>query len=234
MTERPIIFSGPMVRAILDGPKTQTRRILKLNGRMPEYCGPAGCMDDPTCWGWEDHNHGDWITLEKEPGQRMCWRDWCGAYAVGDRLYVRETCWVWGRWHKNGLTTTGRQKWRFKADNSHTVIFDPSHPQVARSTTPRETRMYWRRNSIHMPKWAARIWLTATEVRAQRLQDISEEDARAEGARPAFTRTTQPDWPVVSQPSYVWGFEELWDSIHGPGAFERNDWVAAISFERAP
>lgn len=122
------------------------------------------------------------------------------GYAPGDRLWVRET-------------------WRSASMRPDDVIYRADG----------ESLMPWR-SPIHMPRWASRLTLIVTDVRVQRLQEISEDDARAEGARPAFTRTTVPDWPVVSSPRFTWGFEELWESIHGPGAWDANPWVAAVSF----
>lgn len=208
MADRPIIFSAPMVRALLDGQKTQTRRVLKLAGRAPEYIGPIGCQDDPTCWGW-DHADGGYITVAGDdndhlPGWRDGWRDWSGAYAPGDRLWVREAvCWVsaWG--------------WRYRADNDDL-------------TEKREAGEVGRwRPSIHMPRWASRLTLTVTDVRVQRLQDISEADAIAEGGD--ATRVTE--FHTLAMPSFIAGFQGLWNSLHGPGAWDANPWVVALTFD---
>lgn len=202
MADKPMLFSAPMVRALLDGRKTQTRRVLKLSGMMPEFCGGRGDIDDPTCWGWEDANQGDWITLEKEPGQRLGWRDWRGAPRVGDRIWVREA-------------------------------FCPRLGYPAPISMPHyradDDRPEWRRlwkPSIHMPRWASRLNLIVTDVRVQRLQDISEADAKAEGA-PAIGADEAPD---EDERSHIWGFVNIWDQINGPSAWSANPWVCALTF----
>lgn len=212
MPDRPIILSAPMIRALLDGRKTQTRRVLKLNWRRPEYCGPDGCQADPTCWGWEDHNHGDLITLEKEPGQRMGWRDWRGAYAPGDRLWVRETI-IGAR----GYDALPPSKW----GNKPIWYLADGDPDRAKWFHLSDRK----RSPIHMPRCASRITLTVTDVRVQRVQGISEADAIAEGISAADVRM----YPELGTARMR--FRDLWDSIHGPGAWERNEWVAALTFD---
>lgn len=228
MADRPTIFSGPMVRALLAGHKSQTRRVLKLAGRLPEYIGPKGCQDDPKCWGWEMPDLGGYITLEGDekdhlPGWRNGWRDWQGAYAPGDRLWVREA------WRPHYL---GDGVWdldvSYPADGERRRIKDGEFgdrdwnwPKAADrgNVTP-----------IHMPRWASRLTLTVTDVRVQRVQEISNENAIAEGIEPhghAFTG--------YGKQADVWmapydSFASLWNSIHGPGAWDANPWVAAITF----
>jgi len=215
MTDRPIIFSGPMVKAMIDGRKTQTRRIIKIAGRWPDYVGPRGCTDDPKCWGWEDSDHGDYVTIEREPGQRMGWRDWRGAYRVGDRLYVREA---------HYMTDNGDEQIAVYAEDEAEVVEHKA--LIARLRVSHALSETWAaphlklRPSIHMPRWASRLTLMVTDVRVQRLQDISEDDARAEGAKP---------WTGACQ-SYVTDFAAIWRAINGPDAWDANPWVAAISF----
>lgn len=220
MTDKPIIFSAPMVRALLDGRKTQTRRVIKLAGRRPEFCGPRGCESDPNCWGWEDSEHGDWVTLEKEPGQRMCWRDWRGAYAPGDRLWVREAFYRCEECahlnHAEGANSAGIR------DRKCCANCDELLPRAKSSP-------------IHMPRWASRLTLTVTDVRVQRLQEISEADAMAEGIDPNFNRTAWRCYLPEPKAQDYWtspveGYRTLWNRIHGPGAWDANPWVAAITF----
>lgn len=199
MADKPIIFSGPMVRALLEGRKTQTRRLLKLAGRSPEYVGPAGCQDDPVCWGWEMPDLGGYVTLEGDekdhlPGWRNGWRDWNGAYAPGDRLYVRE---AWAPYDD------GDCLYRATVEDDT----DYSLEDIA--------EIRWR-PSIHMPRWASRLTLTVTDVRVQRVRDISNEDAVAEGCTDGV---------------FPWReFCDLWNSLHGPDAWVRNSWVVALTF----
>ena len=198
MTEKPILFSGPMVRAILDGNKTQTRRIVKKNAS-----GRAQFK------GWNWHLGDPDVVLACPYGQ------------PGGRLWVRETCWIWGRWFKNGKTLTGKQRWRFKADTPHGVHFKANHVQNAVKSTPRERRAYWKRPSIFMPRWACRLLLDVKSVRVERLNDISVEDAIKEG----ITYSTL-DCPRMK-------FAQLWDSINKErGDWQSNPWVWVVEFER--
>ena len=214
MNEKPILFSGPMVRAILDGTKTQDRRVIKLAGRRPEFCGSGGRdgpdWNDPTCWGWEDADHGDWVTLKREAGQRMGWLDWAGAYQPGMKLWVRETfCYS----ASGGYDA----KPGFDMETGANSIW-------YRATDDGQCEGPWR-PSIYMPRWASRITLLVKEVRAERLREISDNDCREEGIHSL----------LANDGAYLRGaFGHLWDSINGkrPGcSWADNPWVAAISFE---
>ena len=174
MKERPILFSAPMVRAILDGSKTQTRRVAKEFNGMPNLDG----------------------ILRRYPHQNGCPHG-----TPGDRLWVRET-WAHERDGTGCPDDTG-------------ILYRATDP----GWDDEETGLRWR-PSIHMPRWASRILLEITDVRAQRLQEIGDEDARAEGYTPQ-----SPDFPVG------W-FQGLWDTIHGSGAWHANPWVWAITFRR--
>ena len=195
-----------------------------MNGRVPEFCGPQGCQSDPTCWGWEDHNYGDWITLEKDADSRLGWRDLRAAYSIGDRLWVRE---MWacigreefsaGEYIGPGSLIAYRATWSISAHKDGRIWARgrARHQDGTAYTDPKP----WR-PSIHMPRWASRLTLTVTDVRVQRLQEISEDDAKAEGAKP---------WTGALQ-SYVTDFATVWNSIHGPGAWDANPWVTALTF----
>jgi hypothetical protein len=230
MKERPILFIAPMVRAILKGRKMQTRRVIK-----PQPVS-QGVMSFGEAWKWNEDGKG-WfsgVTADQiaNPNYGLIKSLPCPYGQLGDRLWVKETSFIWGRWRKDGLTSKGRQRWRFKSETPHTVIFDASHPQVATRSTPRETCMYWKRPSIFMPRWASRITLEITDVRVQRLQEISEEDAKAEGTTPIYPEFMYPDEPL-SEYHYRRGFQKLWDSINGKKyPWTENCWVWAISFKR--
>jgi len=212
--ERPIIFSAQNVLRILANEKTQTRRVIK-----PQ---PEPCTDLPGR-AWYQRN------------KRLLWCDYtherflekCPYGQPGDMLWVREACYIWGHWRKNGLTKTGRQRWRFVANTPHAVIFDSKHPQVGNKNCNRESRMYWRRPSIFMPRWASRITLRITDVRVQRIQDISEEDALAEGVDFWYVGDDQRQQRGAA-------FRDLWDSINAERGYpwEANPWVWPLTFER--
>ncbi len=219
MADKGIIFSAPMVRALLDGRKTQTRRVIKDRGNPPEFCGGRGDgMNDPTVWGWEDHDRGEWITLDQWPRWRFV------PFAPGDRLWVREA-------------------WAAHADYDRCKpIGIPSHEDICHAADgPVEPVWIGRnRSPIHMPRWASRLTLIVTDVRVQRLQEISPADAWVEGvgllANSAICES--PDcWSEAGRTcaagacdAPVRTFAALWDSLHGPDAWDANPWVSAISF----
>lgn len=184
--ERPILFSGKMVRSILAGTKTQTRRLVKPPPPLPS--------------GW------------RAPEFSVAGRDYrCPYGRPGDTLWVRET-------------------WRLTRDLDRLA---PSHcaPPLAikyeadgYETSIGDVRFGRLRPSIHMPRWASRITLRVTEVRVERLQDISEEDARADGIYSA--------WPAVGHSARAL-FRSLWDDINAKRApWATNPWVWVVSFER--
>ncbi|MEI4262820.1 hypothetical protein [Roseovarius sp. D0-M9] len=201
MTDRPIIFSAPMIRALIDGRKTQTRRLIKDRGFPPEYCGGRyDDRNDPEAWGWEDHDRGEWITLDKFRHYRFV------PYAPGDRLWVREAFWECDDCshinHVEGANSAGI------GDRKCCASCDAMLPKPKKSP-------------IHMPRRVSRLTLTVTDVRVQRVQDISRGDAMDEGC---------PFANMADGPSPRDWFRHLWNSIHGPDAWDRNDWVAAYTF----
>lgn len=202
MKERGIIMSAPMVRAILEDRKTQTRRIVKFD--------PLDPFDNPNC-------------------QENLAR--CPYGVAGDRLWVRETHYLWGRWIKNGKTKTGKQAWRFKR-SGRAVIFD--HNDTDEFSKGRETRHngWVKRPSIHMPRWASRITLEITKVRVERLQDISDEDAIAEGIGKDDGAWRSYSRALARCVSPITSYRTLWDSLHGKGAWERNPWVWVLELRK--
>lgn len=193
MADRPIIFSGPMVRAILDGRKTQTRRVLK---DQPGERDRAFKMDDGS---WHQSAHdGTWMTPLKVP------------YAAGDRLWVREA------WKPHSIYADRRP-----SDIPPSTIFYAADEKYAPSNTP------WR-PSIYMPRWASRLTLTVTDVRVQRLQDISPGDAKAEGVASQLV----DHGGVGPEGSYRDNFRKLWNELNEKRGYgwDVNPWVVAITF----
>lgn len=192
MKERPILFNADMVRAILDGRKTQTRRVVKADFDIIGEC------DDGSLWPWrEDCENGGDIWYPCPYGQ------------PGDRLWVRET---WAM--------SGHQRVEYRAapaDGSDFRCVDRWRP------------------SIHMPRWASRITLEITAVRVERLQDISEEDAKAEGV---WKYGDEDCWKIYTKTTSFGtscprrSFESLWQSINGPDSWNANPWVWVIEFKR--
>ncbi|MFM4048650.1 hypothetical protein [Klebsiella quasipneumoniae] len=206
MTERGMIFNAEMVRAILDGRKTQTRRPVKF----PVHDKNLGC-----------ELAGNELAGELSAGNYLN-----SAFGKpGDRIWVRETfCPV-------DDTQYGGEKW---VDYHATPRYEASHPAGWDSAPNDAEALKWR-PSIHMPRWASRILLEITDVRVERLNAISEEDARAEGiidggclncGEPEPCGCANPD------PDATDAFAYLWQSIYGQESWTANPWVWVIEFER--
>lgn len=200
MNERPILFTPGNVQAILDGSKVQTRRMVKL----PLIDRSFGCELSANELG-----AGEISAL-------------CPFGAGGARLWVKEPHYLWGRWHKNGHTKTGRQKYRFRRTSDDVRYTDSAPSRISRNKTLKLSA-WVKRSPLFMAKADARLWLEIVEVRVERLQEISEEDAVAEGAFPMTGEAGD---------NYRRGFRFLWESINGSGSWEKNPWVWAISFKR--
>lgn len=215
MAGKPIIFSTPMVRALLAGNKTQTRRIIK-NVRNDNCIQLRKAT--ATKAGIVTHA----IDAPKYPHLMPI------RATIGDRLWVREA-WSFGA---EGCWTIGQMQMA----RGHTKIdlfyrADPVKEQgLADGWLP----------SIHMPRWVSRLTLTVTDVRVQRLQDISEADAWAEGCKPGTIDDRGNPFPA-EEPSadgkcmIGWDcardwYADLWEALHGPTAWDANPWVAAYSF----
>jgi len=157
-------------------------------------------------------------------------------YQVGDRLWVKEPHWRYGCWFKPGAgTKSGKPAWQFGGFLNVTFDAAPFDAVVPKS---RAAIGWHKRSPLFMPKWASRITLTVTGVKVERLQDISEADAQAEGLQ-VFQLQDASDpsaWyesaPGVHQSrGAVSSFIALWKSIHGPDSWADNPWVAAYTFE---
>ena len=224
-TEKPIAFCGPMSVAIRDGRKTMTRRVVKMTGI--DFRGGGGTegpdWNDPSCWGFEDEGGREWAL---SPGDLVDEVIQC-PYYVGQRLWVREACWIWGQWHRDGKTPTGRDKWRFYAATRRRVRFDKPE-----QTAKRGGAAGWvYRHARFMPRWACRTLLEATDVRMERLQEITEEDAIAEGVEPCGIGYI-PAVNAMGKNRYY--FASLWDSLNVERGFgwDTNPWVLVVSFKR--
>ncbi|EPS0123060.1 TPA: hypothetical protein MXU94_003499 [Escherichia coli] len=193
--ERGMIFNDEMVRAILGGNKTQTRRIVE-----EKFYGRAVAAE----------------LLAKH----------CPYGQPGDRIWVRETYRVHGK-----ATDVATLVYRASVRNSwteqtHRVPAEVCNKPVSEKWTP----------SIHMPRWASRILLEITNVRVERLNDISECDARDEGVPPAGSLL--PDHPgtfLTPNGDFAMAkvaFQRLWESIYGEESWSANPWVWVIEFER--
>ena len=216
MTDRPIIFSAPMVRALLDGRKTQTRRAL----RVPAPFDPSDEISAQIATGFI------------EPQFRR-----------SDRLWVREA---------HYMTDDGESSFAVFAEDEARVA---EHLRDMQTIIACHPHIDWSKHlrlrpSIHMPRWASRITLTVTDVRVQRLQDISEADAVAEGATSRQGAWPSPDWSMdwseigkrsratgkpltqacIALGAPRWAFASYWNDLHGPDAWAANPWVVALTF----
>jgi hypothetical protein len=192
MRERPILFQGAMVRALLAGTKTQTRRVVNWKGMEPglnlRFSGLSAVRSG-----------SNWV-LSSPTRTSHEYRSVpmpCPYGLPGDRLWVREA------WAPNGPRAEDGALYRSDfPEGPLSIKFKPS---------------------IHMPRWASRITLEVTEVRVERLQDISRGDAMDEGC--PFPNMAQGDDPRK------W-YAELWESINGPGSWDANPWVWVVEFKR--
>jgi hypothetical protein len=209
MTERPILFSAPLVRALLAGTKTQTRRLVKP---QPEAMEPKLEALLPEAWA------SGFVDVK------------CPFGVVGDRLWVRERWWH----HKSAeLEQAG-----FAGGTITHLDSGPTGFHENAEFDPAKYPKVWRcRPSIHMPRWASRLTLEITDVRVERLQSISEEDARAEGVEPfdcigAEQRIDDTPRCQGTHPHTV-AFASLWDSLASDDSLWRsNPWAWALSFKR--
>jgi len=206
MRERPILFSGPMVRAILACRKTMTRRALKPHPpSQTESIGTYHHPDPrPHFWAYGDGGLLDWAVP-------------CPYGQPGDRLWVREA-WQHAN-HPLGPYQRGTPVY-YRAD----YLDDPHGPDGERSS---EGGYRTWRPSIHMPRSACRLVLEITAVRVERLQDISETDALAEGIEEWALGALSPEGRQADPTEQ---FRWLWGSINGPGSWYANPWVWVVKF----
>ncbi len=238
MKERAIIFSGPMVRAILDGRKTQTRRLIGLNQLQPS---------ETPGYDWTFRGRAPVRSIAQQQRHPSgCWQDLTTARLLalcpygkpGDRLWARET---WGL-----ASHTYPTEWRRGsiADASAKRIAEWWRVEYRADREGGHGSCHWR-PAIHMPSWASRATLLITDVRVQRLHEISDEDATAEGvtrgvvppdedgpARVGYT-LGDDDGRCALHPTPRDAFAAGWDSINGErGPWASNPWAWVIGFER--
>lgn len=208
MKERPILFNGEMVRAVLDGRKTQTRRVITTNKKWADEIHLVE-QRDSSLWpynGWHDSIQGPDGCEHLIP---------CPYGVPGDRLWVRET-------------------WRLSTSDD-CACYDPCRCKSgvpiykAHNDCGEET---WK-PSIYMPRWASRILLEVVQVRVQRVQEITPADAIAEGIPPVRLGEQFSEDAFDFASIEVWKFRKLWDSINAKRGFgwDVNPWVWAITFK---
>ncbi|MHC8399447.1 hypothetical protein ACYZTX_08130 [Pseudomonas sp. MDT1-17] len=220
--ERQILFTAPMVRAILSGQKTVTRRVIK-----PQ---PTLETDD---WVLDAGGTGKWMASGPSPatgGTRQT-RGWsaCPYGKPGDRLWVRETLEVVAAW---GVYYAA------SGPNSPEGYLDEKDMRgiklLERYSDHHDVNLARRIPSIHMPRWASRLLLEITMVRVERLQDISPDQAFAEGVDGSMCQQFLESSPTrfTCREAEIHGFSGLWESINGAGAWDTNPWVWVVEFKR--
>lgn len=248
MKERGMIFNGEMVRAILDGRKTQTRRIIKP---QPEVT-LSGSLS------------GTWLSRPLNGLLLPKIEDiaiHCPFGVVGDRIWVRETWATLGNedgcsvdWNDNlckGNEKSAARIYRASCEQRHGDFGLWSIPDDADWKPHTENEKFegaWR-PSIHMPRWASRILLEISDVRVERLNSINEHDAIAEGLaeiskdgriykygvpdRDGYPGTDDCGWPWHEWERYpISAYRKLWESIYGDDSWQANPWVWVIEFKR--
>jgi len=258
--ERPILFSAPMVRALLDGSKTQTRRVVKHRWphmwQEPYYATGKVLADLPT----QPGAFMEFRTRRQDDpnyqGSTASFLVPCPYGRAGDRLWVRETYFAFGRWETRYSVTKGRDEWHFvdmtlECGKAHLYAADAPRPQpLGGKRDGGVTPKWWKRPAIFMPRAASRIDLEETGMRVERLQDISEGDALAEG----ITSVRSPEWDALHWSAWRHAFDQavangtkppigplpsavycaLWEDVNGPDSWALNLWVWVVAFRRLP
>lgn len=213
--ERPILFKGKMVCANLNGNKTQTRRIVK----------PQCAFTSGSGFSWKGFLYGAAFNYS-ETVRNFAFKA-CPYGKPGDRLWVRET-------------------WSVLADRHYAYVHYAATEEITkhidrrRLTAEQDWQLaHWNKKdgwapSIHMPRWASRILLEVVDVRVERLNDISEQDAKAEGIL-QHSGGSYLDYQDEGE-SYVYGprdsFASLWSSINGRTSWNDNPWVWCVTYKR--
>jgi hypothetical protein len=209
--ERPILFSAPMVRALLGSQKTQTRRVVKPYPKWVKkfpICNPTVMSEGHQVWWWNGEH--DWVGVCQD----------CPYGTPGDRLWVRER---WGINHYHYASPIPKVRPANLSDEHLVYYATEDDPEIVHE-------MPWR-PSIHMPRWASRILLEIIDVRVERLNEISEADAKAEGA-PSGWWDDEGRFYESTQGTHRAGFAGLWEHLNGPGSWDANPWVWVIEFKR--
>lgn len=206
--KKPILFSAPMVRAILEGRKTQTRRIVK--------------PQPPSRYNWNQYDGSEWFWNDRQGDDDMM--GWWPSYEFGQKCpygKVGELLWVRETWRETGSAQMASGSIpKFGNRNQVAYFVDGEHDGP------------WR-PSIFMPRWASRITLKITDVRVQRLQDISESDAIAEGIEQEDGHWKDYlDGDSSYATSAIFSYKSLWQSINGADSWDANPWVWVIEFKR--
>jgi hypothetical protein len=224
MKERPILFNGEMVRAIREGRKTQTRRVIKNH---PGYSFEIGTYHKTLT----DRNGEQYPACNETFGifaEDGSWSIECPLGNVGDRLWVRES---FLELRKEHFHEPGRPRDTFieYLNRRNGVAYMADTAIGSDGDDIRKEYGYRWRPSIHMPRWASRITLEITGVWVERLNDISEADAAAEGCD---GKCPVGNIPMYQSGPFVYHYAQLWESINGSDSWSANPWVWVITFQK--
>lgn len=231
MTDRPILFSAPMILALLAGRKTQTRRIIGFEGAgaVLDFVKVATDQQGRAVYEMYGPNRK---AMTRPAGKHLVDYHFSPPIAVGDTLWVRESF-------------SGPHRFKPKVNPPHTWpvgteiwYWADGNPEIGDWCKPKPP--------MHMPRWMSRITLEVTDVRVERVRILSQSDAIAEGIEPiyddrspgetlwkdytTYTDGTPHAHAVVPFTSAVRSFRSLWESINGDGSWAKNEWVVAYSF----
>lgn len=234
MKARPILFSAEMIRALLDGRKTVTRRIVKPQPKLSPHHEPVRA---------ETRGDRRWVFMTHTDRPEYSWATGgvrCPYGEPGDALTVKESAWMWCERVPNGVTKTGRAKWHYVPMREAPIHYAADHPSkpVINVVSPDTGNQWgWRlKVGRFLPAWASRLTLRITNIRVERLQDISYEDAVAEGCGIADMRfepvADGETWEQTAR-RLRWPqrtYEQLWNSINGAQSWAANPWCWCISF----
>ena len=244
MKERPILMSPPMVQALLRevDPKTVTRRTKGLEV----------INQNPNDWQfeWAEPLRNVWTFTQKSTvnDRSLAERNFhqeqikCPYGVSGDRLWVKETYFAFGRWESKVNLDKGRDDWQFldwTQTQGHAYQYLDNPPKTV--AAGRSTNWGWyKRSSLFMPRTASRLTFEITRIRAEQLQNITVADAIAEGIE-SFRPVPGDGEPATLYRNYETGrwtrnpvhsYQTLWEDINGPDAWDANPWVWAITFQR--
>lgn len=219
MADRPILFSSAMIRALLEDRKTQTRRLINFPGaeKIVDFVKVATDNEGRPVY---EMKGADGQFLTRPAGKGLVDYHFSPRIGVGDRLWVRET------WSHTGDHVFSISEARM-SPFGHAIYQADQNPEYPHAK-------FW--PSIHMPREFSRMTLIVTDVRVERLQDISEADAVAEGADVSPGHRSQiTGGPMVkvgpgTYMSPIAWYHRLWNDINGAGSWEANPWVAAYTF----
>lgn len=236
MKEHAILFSAPMIRALVDGTKSQTRRVMK-----PQ---PAPIPNEPGKHWWPSNAAQSMIRVEDEFQQHPgIYDDACPHGMPGQHLWVRETFYAYGHWVTRFSAKKKRDEWHFidmtlACDRAYQYAADNPDVPLAKGRGGALPGWYTR-PAIFMPRAACRILLGITGVRVERLNDCSDADAMSEGIDADELAERQDRYDIVCKGGDASGrttaqlmYRELWESINGAGSWAANPWVWVVEFKR--